>query len=167
MQSRAPCGIINMLKSSDGGNMNIFKIKNISPYQTNRIPVGYYVVRLEPTQKYPDFILLLSKKEQVAFEDVVRIFLRSVDRSDYLGAMSLIYWKYYYEFYDFLEASLTNSILRKKYRKAVLKFNKRYLKRWIEFIKYSDDTMYPQNEVLQKINDLIAIAYFRRESSDV
>ena len=62
--------------------MRIFIARRIQPYQTIKIPNGLYVVKMEPTQKYPDSILLLSRKEQVTFEEVIKIYRRSFRRSD-------------------------------------------------------------------------------------
>ena len=138
--------------------MMIFVTRRINPWQTINIPNGLYAVQIEPTQKCPDFILLLSKKEHVTFEEIIKIYRRSFLRSDYLGAMSLIYFKYYEEFFAFLQTILNDEVQRKKYKKANRKFYYRYLRRWNEFVQCSDDTLYSQNIVIkklyQKFNDI-------------
>ena len=123
----------------------------INPF--GKIPNNLFPIQSDPSLKYEVYIF--SKKRDVMFDEVLDIFYKSMNRNNYLGAMSLIYFKYYNEFYDFL-VSITKDIkLIKKYRKATLKFYKKYLIRWIEFIKYSDDTMYPQNEVFRKMYTII------------
>ena len=141
----------------------IFITRKIHSYQTIKIPNGLYAIQIEPTQKYPDFVLLLSRKEHVTFEEVIKIYRRSFSRSDYLGAMSLIYFKYYEEFYAFMQSILCDEVQRKKYQKANRKFYYRYLKRWNEFVQRSDDVLFPQNIVIKKLYQILKETYGYRK----
>ena len=123
----------------------------INPWK--KIPNNLFPIQSDPSLKYEVYIF--SKKRDVMFDEVLDIFYKSINKNDYLGAMSLIYFKYYNEFYKFLIEISENMNLTKKYKKAILKFYKNYLVKWIEFIKYSDDTMYPQNEVFRKMHIII------------
>lgn len=129
--------------------MNMFVV--IEPY--SKIPEKLFPIDCDPTLKYE--VYLFSKKEYVSFEEVLKIFLTSISKQEYLGAMSLIYFKYYNEFYEFLNKISKDTTLIKKYKKAIIKFKTKYLKRWINFIKYSDDSMYCQNKVFREMDKLI------------
>lgn len=123
----------------------------VSPY--GKIPEGLYPIVCAPSLKYE--VYLFSKSKNLSFDEVVHIILRSFSKTDLLGAASLVYYKYYNEFYEYLHNLSTEQKLGKKQKWAVKRFYKRHLTKWIEFIKYSDDTMYPQNEVLRKLSKLI------------
>ncbi len=129
--------------------MSKFIVK--SPWE--KVPSNLFSIECDPSLKYEVYIF--SKKKDVTFDEVLEIFNKSINRNDYLGAMSLIYFKYYNEFYKFLVEISENINLTKKYRKSTLKFYKKYLVRWLEFIKHSDDTMYPQNKVFRKMDTII------------
>lgn len=85
-----------------------------------------------------------------SFEYVWKIFLSSYNKTNYLGAMSLIICVYYKEFYD----TLINQD-RIKLKRQIVKFKKNYLSRWVDFIKYSDNTKYPQNQYISLIDKLL------------
>lgn len=123
----------------------------------SKIPNGLIPIKSDPSLKYEVYIF--SKKE-ISFQEVLKIYLRSFNKNDYLGAMSLIYFKYYNELYDFLMLSFQKSKLLKKHKKAARKFYKNYLIRWLDFIKYSDDNLYPQNKIFREMEHLIAKIYF-------
>ena len=123
----------------------------------SKIPKGLLPIKSDPTLKHEVYIF--SKKE-ISFQEVLKIYLRSFNKNDYLGAMSLIYFKYYNELYDFLILSSQESKLLRKHKKAARKFYKSYLIRWVDFIKYSDDNLYPQNKIFREMENLIAKIYF-------
>lgn len=125
----------------------------------SKIPNGLIPIESEPTLKYEVYIF--SKKE-ISFEEVLKIYLRPFHKNDYLGAMSLIYFKYYNELYEFLTLSSQEPKLVKKYKKATIKFYKNYLNRWIDFIKYSDDNLYPQNKVFKEMAYVIESIYLNK-----
>lgn len=127
------------------------KFVAVSPY--GKIPEGLYPIDCAPGPKYE--VYLFSKTENVSFDEVVYIILHSFNKTNLLGAASLVYFKYYNEFYEYILNLSTKQKLSKKQKWAVKRFYKRYLIKWIEFIKYSDDTMYPQNEVFRMLSKLI------------
>lgn len=119
----------------------------------------FYIETAPAMYNYEQWVY--SKKEEVSFDEVLKIFYRSFSKNDYLGVMSLIYWKYYNEFYGFLVTISKDQNLLKKYKRATMKFYRKALKKWIIFIKYSDDTMYPQNHVFREMDALIKNTYFK------
>jgi len=133
--------------------MTIFKVYD--PY--SKVDKKWNPIPSDPSTKYE--VYLYSKKMDVTFRDVMRIYLYSFSRVDYYGVMSLIYSKYYREFYYFLLDVSKNESMRKKYRSRNLKFYRNYLERWSEFVKYSDDTAYPQNEYIKKMSTLLIDMY--------
>ena len=56
---------------------------------------------------------------------------------------SMIYWKYYQEFYQWIKNSIECNNTRNI--RIIKKFSKKALNRWLEFVEHSDDTMCPQN----------------------
>lgn len=129
--------------------MKMFVI--VSAY--SKIPVGLYPIDCAPSLNYE--VYLFSRKKDVSFAEVIHIFFNSFSKTDLLGAVSLIYYKYYNEFYEYIFNLSTEQKLSKKQKWAVKRFYKRHLIKWIEFIKYSDDTMYLQNEVFRRLSKLI------------
>ena len=123
----------------------------IHPYSS--MPHGLYPIDCDPSLKYEVYIF--AKKETICFEEIIDIYLRPFNRNDYLGAMSLVYFKYYDRFYDFLLQVSKDEELLRKYKRATVRFYKKYLKRWISFIRHSDDTMYPQNEVFRNMEKVV------------
>ncbi len=106
----------------------------------------------DPSSKGETYVF--ANKPNVTFDEVLKIFCHSLSRVNYLGAMSLIYFKYYVEFYEYLKDCISKDPKFKTSFK-VKRFKKRYLKKWIAFIKYSDDTMYPQNDYFRKMDALL------------
>lgn len=127
--------------------------KFIVVYPWEKVPNTLFPIDCDPSLGCEVYVF--TKKRDITFEEVIHIYFKSMNRNDYLGAMSLIYFKYYNEFYDFLVEISKDMSLKKKYRKATLKFYKKYLIRWIKFVKFSDDTMFPQNEVFRKMHAII------------
>lgn len=143
--------------------MRLFTVVNGNPYtfKEDRLPKKFpYDIKCAPITHYRYEVYVLCKKETVSFEEVLSIFLKSKSKKNYLGAMSMIYWQYYEEFYAFLKSSTQDEASKKKYRRAIKKFYKQYLRKWIEFIKYSDDTLYPQNQMFRKMEQKIKEAYY-------
>ena len=128
------------------------KFVAVSPY--SKIPEGLYPIDCAPGTGYE--VYLFSKSKDVSFEEVLHIILHSFSKTDLLGAASLIYYKYYNEFCEF--------ILRisgeRKYKWAIKRFYRQHLIKWSEFLKYSDDTSHPQNAVIRNIIKLIEERYF-------
>ena len=128
------------------------KFVAVSPY--SKIPEGLYPIDCAPGPGHE--VYLFSKSKDVSFDEVIHILLHSFSKTDLLGAASLIYYKYYNEFCEF--------ILRisgeRKYKWAIKRFYRQYLIKWSEFLKYSDDTACPQNAVIRNIIQLIKERYF-------
>ena len=143
--------------------MRLFTVINGNPYtfKEDQLPKKYpYDVKCAPITHYKYEVYVLCKKEKVSFEEVLSIFLKSTSKKNYLGAMSMIYWQYYEEIYTFLKSATQDESSKKKHRRAIRKFYKQYLSKWIAFIQYSDDTQYPQNRVFREMEKIIKEAYF-------
>lgn len=124
--------------------------KTINPH--DRLPNSkLYAIDCDPTLKYE--IYLYANKVDVSFEECIHIYEKSLNKTNYLGAMSLIYFKYYKEFYEYLLNKRNNSSFKDR---KIRKFKTRYLDRWIEFVKRSDDSLCPQNEYFRKMEDLFS-----------
>ncbi len=133
----------------------MFKFKIRYPYE-KPLKGNWYGLDCDPTLKNEMF--LFANKKVITFDEVVQIYNKSLNRIDYLGAMSLIYFKYYKEFYEYLiKQEEFDSRYREK--RVVRKFKKLYLNRWLAFIKFSDDTMYPQNHYIRLMNDAYFLSY--------
>ena len=120
--------------------------------QPHRATQNLHEIQADPSLKYETFVF--AKKKDISFEEVLHIMLTSNSRSDYVGATSLIYFRYYNEFYSFLTQISQSPLELRKRKRALSKF-KKVLCRWLDFIKYSDDTLYPQNEVFRKMRDVL------------
>ena len=81
----------------------------INPYC--KVPDGLYPIDCAPSLNYE--VYLFSKKEVVTFEETIDILLHSFYKIDILGAASLIYYKYYNEFYTYLQTVSTNESSKK------------------------------------------------------
>lgn len=117
-----------------------------TPYEKQ--PEELFGIDCDPTLPYE--LYLYSNQEKISFDDVWNIFLSSHNKTNYLGAMSLIYFVYYKEFYE----KLKNQD-RAKLKRRITKFKKNYLLRWVDFINYSDDAQYPQNQYIRLIYKLL------------
>lgn len=127
------------------------KFIKVKPF--GKEPKGnWYRFQRDPTHNYYSYHFV--NKPDVTFEEVVNIFCHSLSKVNYFGAMSFIYFKYYAEFYEYLKDSISKDPKFKTSFK-VKRFKKRYLNKWIAFIKYSDDTMYPQNDYFRKMDALL------------
>ena len=123
-----------------------------------KTPRNAYPVRQDPTGKHR--FCLYTRKEKFSFEEIWNMFLRIGRPTEYYGAMSLIYWEFYNELYERLQVIVANGEYRRKYRRAIRKFYRKYLQRWVDFVRCSDDTMFPQNEVFRQMAHLIVKTYY-------
>ena len=128
------------------------KFVAVSPY--SKIPEGLCPIECAPSMKYE--VYLFSKSKDVSFDEVIHILLHSFSKTDLLGAASLIYCKYHNEFCEFI-LKISGE---RKYKWAIKRFYRQHLVKWKEFLKYSDDTMHPQNAVIRNIIQLIEERYF-------
>ena len=121
-------------------------------YVTHRIkakePRGFLPMESDPSIHLYGYALYKKDKE-FSFDEILRMyrFLPFLPKADRVGILSLIYWTYYSDFLAFL-TELEKSGQR-KYTLANLYFCKFHLQRWVSFIRYSDDTMFPQNEIIR------------------
>lgn len=117
-------------------------------------PKGYYNIHIEPTGLSGSETAIVCSKEHPTFDEVIDCLKKCVFKADYIGCYSFIYWEYYKEFYKWIKQSFEHNdtlnirIIKKFYKKALL--------RWLKFIEYSDDTLYPQNEYFRMMYKEIA-----------
>lgn len=127
----------------------MIRFKIITPY--SKAPNSkWYGIECDPTLE--NEVYLYANKKDISFDECICIFEKTLCKTNFLGVMSLIYFKYYREFYDYLFELRCNSRFNNTRRISI--FKKKYLDRWIEFIKHSDDCFYPQNNYFMKMNDL-------------
>lgn len=115
---------------------------------------GLFKFSSDPSLRF--YKAIFCKKQNVPFKEILQIVLKTYSRIEYLGATAFIYWTYYKEFYDFLLDVSADDKKKKLYKKAIKRFLKRTLNRWVEFVKYSDDILYPQNEYFRKMQKIIS-----------
>ena len=132
----------------------MFRFYNV----TNKcVPKGYYSVDLDPSYRSYDThshrTALICKKENLAFDEIIDCLKRCFLKADYIGCYSFIYWQYYKEFYEWIVQNVNHKNASNK--KVIKRFYKKALLRWIAFIKYSDDILYPQNEYFRKMQKAI------------
>jgi len=139
--------------------MGMFKTVAIYHLLKYNNPRYTYPILEDPTTKCD--IYLFARKESFLFEEVWDMFLHIGRPTEYYGAMSLIYWEFYNELYERLQVIAANEEYRRKYLRAIKKFYRKYLQRWVEYVRYSDDAMFPQNEVFRKMEHLIFKTYYR------
>lgn len=130
----------------------MIRFRTKGPYE-KQLDSKWYPVDCDPTLKHE--IYLYSNKSNVSFEECIHIFEKSWNKTTILGSMSLIYLKYYKEFYEYLLNKRCSVYLFEK-KGRIKSFKRKYLNRWVQFIKCSDDTQYPQNEYFRKMNDLFS-----------
>ena len=128
----------------------MFKLINIGIHSTKakNIPSDYHSIRVDPSYcTYGN--ILICKKEKPTFDEIINCLKQCFFKADYVGCYSFIYWEYYKEFYDWIKQSFEDNntsnirIIKKFYKKALL--------RWIQFVRYSDDSFYPQNEYFRQM----------------
>lgn len=122
--------------------------------QCGNSPKGYYNIHIEPTGLSGSETAIVCSKEHPTFDEIINCLKKCIFKADYIGCYSFIYWEYYREFYEWTKQSFERNdtlnirIIKKFYKKALL--------RWLKFIEYSDDTLYPQNEYFQMMYKEIA-----------
>lgn len=100
-----------------------------------------------------------ARKTDFTFAEVWEMFLRIGRPQEYYGAMSLVYWQFYRELYEKLQEIAADGKATRKYRRPILKFYRKHLQKWVAFVRYSDDALYPQNEVFRRTAALILMKY--------
>lgn len=132
----------------------MFRFYNVA---NKRVPKGYYSVNLDPSYRtydsYSYCTALIYKKENPAFNEIIDCLKKCFRKADYIGCYSFIYWRYYKEFYEWIVQNVNHKNASNK--KVIKRFYKKALLRWIAFIQYSDDTLYPQNEYFRKMKNAI------------
>lgn len=121
----------------------MFKLYRIGHTSTKSIPGDYHCVREDPSYKFYAYALI-SKRKSFTFDEIINCLKKAFFKADYLGCYSIIYWEYYKEFYDWIIESFEQKNIQNI--KTIKRFYKKALIRWVDFAKYSDDTMFPQNE---------------------
>lgn len=122
------------------------KFKMINVYGTSHIKnkkKKYFEVLCEPS--YDGDVLLLCTKSKLSFDEVIYILEKKNKKVDLIGAISFVYYDYSSLFFDYIKKSGEEEfkILKKKC------FH--YFERLFNFIKYSDDSLYDQNEYIRNI----------------
>jgi|GEM_PF-3172525 len=112
--------------------------------KSRNIPDGYYAIDPDPSYCLGDQEILICSKQSPTFEELICCLKKTFRKADYVGCYSLIYWKYYKEFYEWIRISYQSN--NKLNKKVINKFKQKALVRWLKFIEHSDDTLYPQNE---------------------
>ena len=93
--------------------------------------------------------MIICRQRDPSFDDVLGCLKKCFTKADYLGCYSMIYWKHYEAFYQWIKESVASGDAANI--KIIKKFYKKALRRWLEFIERSDDTFYPQNEYFRKM----------------
>ena len=143
--------------------MRMFYVRQCPDYgsmHTAFLPKNLYYITSDPTKSRA----LYARKAEFSFEEVWAAFLRFGRAQEYYGAMSLVYWQFYNELYGKLQEIAKDEVATRKYRRPILKFYRKYLKRWVAFVQHSDDTLYPQNQVFRQMASLIEAVYFTHRS---
>ncbi len=121
------------------------------------IPKGYYTINLAPG--YPHFYnwgtsrVLICKNPNPPFNEIIDCLKKCFLKTDYIGCYSLIYWKYYKEFYEWIKQSFEHN--NRLSIKVIKRFYKKALVEWVKFINYNNDTFNPQNEYFRLMNKVI------------
>ena len=99
--------------------------------------------------RYEEYLFVKAPTPQ--FEQVWNLYTETMNRNEKLGCASLFYFTYYTELRNRIE-EITGDEKQLLINIRVLKmFVKESLINWLEFIKRSDDTLYPQNIVFKEI----------------
>ena len=124
---------------------NEIKFKILNPFgitKSKKTINNYYDVPVDPS--YGDILLLCNVKD-LSFDEVIFVILNKHRKSNLLGAISFVYWKYSLHFLKFIQ-----ECSEKEY-KIIKKKCFSHFKRIFNFVKRSDDTLYTQNENLRNI----------------
>lgn len=131
---------------------SLIKFKIINTYGVCRNPLynenKFYEVKCEPS--YYGDVILLCNKNNVTFNEMIDLLLHTLKGVNILGVISLVYYKYYSEFLDYLKQCPDNEYKKIK-RKCRRKFNTLNL-----FIERSDDSIYTQNVYIREIHQLFS-----------
>ena len=112
-------------------------------------PKGYYSIDADPSCLMGNGEEIISRQQNPSFDEILRCLKKCFTKADYLGCYSMIYWKHYEAFYQWIKESVASQDA--KNIKVIKQFHKKALGRWLEFIEHSDDTLYPQNEYFRKM----------------
>lgn len=117
------------------------------------IPKGYYSIDADPSYRMGYAEMIICRQPNPSFDEILHCLKKCFTKANYLGCYSMIYWRHYEVFYQWIKESVasenTESI------KVIKKFHKNALGRWLEFIEHSDNTFYPQNAYFQKMYEEI------------
>lgn len=130
----------------------MFKLYRVGHAPSKSIPKDYHYIKEDPSYNFY-FHALISKKESFAFDEIINCLKHCFSKADYLGCCSIIYWEYYKEFYDWIVENFKQN--NPQNIRIIKKFYKKTLIRWVEFVKHSDDTIYPQNEYFRLMKNEI------------
>ena len=112
-------------------------------------PKGYYSIDADPSYRMGYAKTIICRQQNPSFDEILRCLKKCFTKADYLGCYSMIYWKHYEAFYQWIKESVASQ--NAKNIKVIKQFHKKALGRWLEFIEHSDDTLYPQNEYFRKM----------------
>jgi hypothetical protein len=123
------------------------------PFEKLRINEHWQEIVCDPTNNFEAYVFV--KTPCPNFNEVWKIFVKSRNKKELLGCSSLFYFVYYKE----LKSKLVNIMADEKSivenKKKLKMFIKRYLNKWLIFIKRSDDLLYPQNQYFREIADVL------------
>ncbi|MBR3864969.1 MAG: hypothetical protein IKJ19_07670 [Clostridia bacterium] len=122
--------------------INVYGVHSNFLYNRNK----FYEVKCEPS--YQGDVILLCNKNNVTFEEVIKLLLHTLKKVNILGAISLVYYKYSSEFLDYLKQCSQDEYKKIK-RKCRAKINNLN-----SFIAKSDDLLFPQNSNIREIHQL-------------
>ena len=118
-------------------------INSYGPLNSRKLySTKYYEILCEPS--YNGDVLLLCTKGELTFEEVIYIILKKTKKIDIIGAISFIYYNYSELFFNFLKSC------NEKQLKVIKKKCLTHFERLVNFVKFSDDTKYYQNEFIRK-----------------
>ena len=147
----------------------MFRFRLISFFYSARNkkePRNYIPIRMDPSyDSYGDE--LYQRKGDLSFASVLRMYrwLPVLRRADRVGVLSLIYWEYYNELHAFLSSLAEKPWQRRRHKLTNLYFYYFHLKRWVAFVRCSDDTMFPQNETIRDLEGVLRSLYFSKKHS--
>lgn len=131
--------------------MRLFKVKN--PMTKFRESKKWKSIKSDPTYEFEQFVFVVLPTP--TFKIVWEHYFSTILASEKRGCRSLFYFIYYKELFYEIASSLNEKTISHKDIKNIFKFYDDVLSKWLEFIKYSDDTMYEQNQYFHKIAKLI------------
>ena len=144
--------------------MRKFKLIYIHHRINAKEPKDFIPITEDPSLNLYGYSLYKRNKE-FSFDEILSMYrkLPVLRKSDRIGVLSLLYWRYYNEFYAFLISLEQDIKVKKQYKFTNLYFYRFHLKRWVSFVRYSDDTMFPQNEIIRAMQFKLEFLYFKRK----